>query len=135
MQISRQQHRIASTLHHMQTLEYTKKSLSIYEDKRCWLSLNYSLPYGHYSLRQTRPTVKHVGVIPTHVELEDEGDNSAIVSQGSVNNLDVRQPFMPPDPYLAIIETSEPEESDSEEDLDIPSPKRFYFADDEAGVD
>ena len=72
------QMRIRSNLHHMETIVYNKKSLSFFEDKRCWLSLNESLPYGHYSLPQdikSRPQAREVEDVPLHL-IYEEVDNS-----------------------------------------------------------
>ncbi|NNK28360.1 MAG: hypothetical protein HKP06_08985 [Flavobacteriaceae bacterium] len=78
---SYEQRRIASRKHKIDTITYTKKSLSFFDDKRCWLSLNKSLPYGHYAL----PSIQVPGFpeinIPAHVqydgffEFHDEGFN------------------------------------------------------------
>ena len=63
--------RFASTLHEMHTLNYNKISLSIYEDKRCWINCNESLPYGHYTLNQSKPKRLEIGNIPIHVSEEE----------------------------------------------------------------
>ena len=71
------QMRIRSNLHHMETITYNKKSLSFFEDKRCWLSLNKSLPYGHYSLPEeirSRPNSEELDDIPLHLCLEEVDD-------------------------------------------------------------
>lgn len=75
--LSFQQRRIASKLHHMQTLSYKKRSLSFFDDKRCWLSLNKSVPFGHYKLPEElkkRPAVPSVDVIPLHLEYDDTNE-------------------------------------------------------------
>ena len=38
---------LKSTQHTIQTTTFTKRALSAFEDKRCWLSENESLPHGH----------------------------------------------------------------------------------------
>jgi hypothetical protein len=70
--LSLEQRRIASRLHHMETVVYNKVSLNFYEDKRHWLSLDESLPYGHYSLNQTPPKPALVDRVPLHVIAEEE---------------------------------------------------------------
>ena len=49
-ELSKWQSRIASKKHTISTLNYNKKVLSIWEDKRSWLTENFSLPYGNYRL-------------------------------------------------------------------------------------
>ena len=38
---------IKSKHHQVTTSTFRKRALSAWEDKRCWLSLNHSLPHGH----------------------------------------------------------------------------------------
>ena len=40
---------LRSRSHTIQTITLNKRGLSCWEDKRCWLSPNESVPYGHYS--------------------------------------------------------------------------------------
>ena len=47
-----------SNLHSITTISQEKKALSLWEDKRAWVSLNSSLAYGHYSLSNTPPALK-----------------------------------------------------------------------------
>ena len=71
------QQRIQSHLHHMETLEYSKRSLSFFDDKSCWVGLNSSLPYGHYSLPadiNSRPQSKIVQNIPSRVDIDDNDE-------------------------------------------------------------
>ena len=66
------QRRIASRLHHMETLTFSKKSLSSADSKRYWVNHNDSLPFGHYSLDQSRPELKkQVDHIPQHEQPEE----------------------------------------------------------------
>ena len=53
--LSHTQRRIGSTLHQLYTFQYSKKTLSFFDDKRYWVDGNKSLPYGHYSIGQPRP--------------------------------------------------------------------------------
>ena len=66
------QRRIASNKHKVSTIEYNKISLSFYEDKRVWLNLNSSVPYGHYSLNSIRPQKQLLRTIPSHVVVDEE---------------------------------------------------------------
>lgn len=50
MEAQHEQRRIGSHLHQLYTLQYNKKTLSFFEDKRCWISRNESLPYGNFKL-------------------------------------------------------------------------------------
>ena len=52
-EISKWQSRIASKKHTISTLNYNKKVLSIWEDKRAWITENSSLPYGNYKLENS----------------------------------------------------------------------------------
>jgi len=42
--------RMQSTLHVVYSIEKLKTGLSYADDKRAWLSNNYSLPYGHHMI-------------------------------------------------------------------------------------
>ena len=42
---------LVSKNHVVKTKTITKAGLSYWEDKRAWLKKNYSLPYGHYKLK------------------------------------------------------------------------------------
>ena len=59
------QRRIGSSLHQLYTYTYRKRSLSFFEDKRYWVNANCSLPYGHHSLSQSRPSRPRVFYPPT----------------------------------------------------------------------
>ncbi len=48
VKLKHHQTRIGSKLHKVSTMEYDKISLSFFENKRVWVELNQSLPYGHY---------------------------------------------------------------------------------------
>ena len=47
---------ITSKNHIVCTKSFRKRGLSLWEDKRCWLDKNLSLPYGHYSLGLPPPS-------------------------------------------------------------------------------
>ena len=65
------QMRIGSKKHNLTTTTFTKKSLSSFEDKRCWLKSNFSLPYGHYTLDRQRPSIrKSVDTIPVVINFD-----------------------------------------------------------------
>ena len=38
---------LKSKHHNVATTTFSKRALSAWEDKRCWMSTNYSLPHGH----------------------------------------------------------------------------------------
>ena len=44
------QRRFGTVNHQLFSLTYKKRSLSFFEDKRAWLSINRSLPYGNHQL-------------------------------------------------------------------------------------
>jgi hypothetical protein len=46
----REVRRFRSHLHSIDTIRQRKRALTCFEDKRAWLSPNYSVAYGHYSL-------------------------------------------------------------------------------------
>jgi len=73
--ISHEQRRICSENHQNYTLQYNKVSLNFWEDKRAWLNINQSLPYGHHTLTtERRPPLKRPReatdslIAPTHLE-------------------------------------------------------------------
>ena len=41
---------LRSQHHVMRTVSMTKRALSVWEDKRCWINRNESVPYGHHKL-------------------------------------------------------------------------------------
>ena len=65
------QRRISSKNHFLSTIDFTKKSLSAFENKRYWVNANYSLPFGHYSLNQTNisSSTPSVQTYPTHINI------------------------------------------------------------------
>ena len=40
---------LRSKRHNVTTHTFTKRGLSVWEDKRCWMDVNVSLPHGHYA--------------------------------------------------------------------------------------
>ena len=60
---------LKSENHQVSTTNIRKRGLSIWDDKRCWKSKNFSVPYGHYSLNQERPT-KRSRVLPTSGDVQ-----------------------------------------------------------------
>ena len=54
---------IQSRKHQLSTVNIKKRGLSLWEDKRCWLEKNYSLPYGHHSLSLPPPS-KRTRLLP-----------------------------------------------------------------------
>ena len=63
---------LKSSLHSVQTFTFRKRGLSSWEDKRCWLDSNYSLPHGHYNTGVPPPKRPRIQVPPTgDVETSD----------------------------------------------------------------
>ena len=63
------QRRFASNQHHLVTLEYTKRSLSYFEDKRAWININESKPYGWHGLSNPhRPNIPPLVIGREHFE-------------------------------------------------------------------
>ena len=46
---------IQSKQHQLKTITFRKRGLSAWEDKRCWLNLDYSLPHGHPDTHVPKP--------------------------------------------------------------------------------
>ena len=67
-----EQRRIASERHQLFTLQYRKRTLSFFEDKRAWVDLNVSLPYGNHQLEHPQRPAKRRYVAP---EVLGEGDD------------------------------------------------------------
>ena len=53
---------LRSTQHTIQTTTFKKRALSAFEDKRCWLSENESLPHGHVDSPVPMPKRRRVDV-------------------------------------------------------------------------
>lgn len=67
--LSHTQRRIGSINHQLYNLTYNKKTLSFFEDKRAWVSINRSLPYGNHQLgSMEKPSRKRVTNYPKLVE-------------------------------------------------------------------
>ena len=66
--LSHTQRRIGSSMHQLYTFQYSKKTLSFFDDKRYWTNANESLPYGHYSIGQTRPHPSKVYYPPSRLD-------------------------------------------------------------------
>ena len=60
---------INSKNHIVETKTFRKRGLSLWEDKRCWINKNLSLPYGHYSLGLPPPS-KRRKCLPTAGDVE-----------------------------------------------------------------
>lgn len=73
------QRRIGSTRHQIYSMTYRKKTLSFFEDKRAWLSINRSLPYGNYRLHNanSRPQKRRIVHFPTIMEPAAKRTHSA----------------------------------------------------------
>ena len=66
-----EQRRIGSERHQLYTLQYRKRTLSFFEDKRAWIDPNVSLPYGNYQLDNPQRPAKRRFVAP---EMLGEGE-------------------------------------------------------------
>ena len=53
---------LRSTQHTIQTKTFNKRALCAFEDKRCWLSENESLPHGHVDSPVSMPKRRRVEV-------------------------------------------------------------------------
>lgn len=60
MKVCRTQKRIGSKQHVISTFQYEKVALTSFEDKRFWVNNNVSIPYGHYSIEQERPSLNNI---------------------------------------------------------------------------
>ena len=60
---------INSENHVVYTKSFRKRGLSMWEDKRCWVGKNFSLPYGHYSLGLPPPS-KRRKLLPSCGDIE-----------------------------------------------------------------
>ncbi len=58
------QRRFQSSNHIIHTIEFVKRSLSFFEDKRTWISSNTSLPYGNHKLSHTSRPQKRSANVP-----------------------------------------------------------------------
>ena len=56
---------LRSNLHTVQTVTFRKRALSAWEDKRCWLTANTSLPHGHFRTGVPPPKRARVAVPPS----------------------------------------------------------------------
>ena len=56
---------IKSRLHSIETVTFRKRALSAWEDKRCWLDVNHSLPHGHYGTGIPAPKKRKVMLPPS----------------------------------------------------------------------
>jgi len=83
MATSHVQRRIGSKLHQLYNFTYNKKTLSFFEDKRAWTSINSSLPYGNHLLGDVaKPVGKRILNVPTLVQ------SAAVKADRAVQNLD-----------------------------------------------
>ena len=61
---------IQSHRHKVETVNKRKRGRSFFEDKRCWLGKNFSLPYGHYALNLPPPS-KRTRTLPISGDIID----------------------------------------------------------------
>ena len=63
------QTRISSKLHKVSTETFRKRSLSYYEDKRFWKSINESYPYGHYAISEPHSKRQKIDRCVYHLDI------------------------------------------------------------------
>ena len=56
---------IGSQQHKVRTKTFTKRALSAWEDKRCWMSMNHSLPHGHPDTGIPPPKKRRLSLPPS----------------------------------------------------------------------
>ena len=84
-EVKKWQTRISSKKHNVSTINYCKKVLSVWEDKRVWLSPNQSLPYGNHQLNNRtlpKPVNAPRSSLPPRIDIpqpteEDEEEEEA----------------------------------------------------------
>ena len=78
------QRNIQSTHHQLRTVNMTKVALSAFEDKRYWLSANYSVPYGHYKCTDNHIAISHVSDLQSYGG--DESERSSPITHSTSSN-------------------------------------------------
>lgn len=76
------QRRIGSQQHQNYTLQYNKRTLSFFEDKRAWIGKNESLPYGNHQLTRERRPLKR-GAEPLAPECLEPAAKTRVVQMRS----------------------------------------------------
>ena len=61
---------LKSTQHQIQTTTFTKRALSAFEDKRCWMNENESLPHGHVDSPVPIPKRRRV-IVPKSGDVDE----------------------------------------------------------------
>ena len=56
---------IRSKTHEIKTATFAKRGLSAWEDKRCWISQNISLPHGHPDTHVPPPKKRRLALPPS----------------------------------------------------------------------
>jgi len=63
------QRRIGSKLHQLYSMQYKKRTISYYEDKRYWIAKNSSLPYGNHRLEgMLKPQKRQSAAVPIFLQ-------------------------------------------------------------------
>ena len=78
------QRNIQSTHHQLRTVNMNKVALSAFEDKRYWLSANYSVPYGHYKCTDDYITISHASDLQPYGG--DESERSSPITHSTNSN-------------------------------------------------
>ena len=67
---------LRSKQHTIRTTTFRKRALNIWEEKRCWINKNESIPHGHFKSPILPPKVKSVFVPPSgDVEILSDEEN------------------------------------------------------------
>ena len=119
--------RIANLKHELYTVKTQKRSLSFWEDKRAWVSINESLPYGHFLLNNNIPqmVIEQEPEQEAIIEMDNYSISSVVVSSEEDSSFMVESPlspvlYSPPDPGYWRGES----DSDDVEEFVAPPEKR-----------
>ena len=77
-EVSKSVRRFQSKQHIVHTIKQTKWALSVADNKRAWIEINYSLPFGHYKINNNNDK-----------DDTDDDDASTTLSEQSISLLDI----------------------------------------------